>query len=181
MTLAEIEALPVQSLVHPDGAHCYLWVTNNFLPAGLKCLETWGFQYVTCVTWLKDRKGLGQYYRGITEHCLFGRTKKCLPYKLDNGKRCQGVTGFFEAKREHSVKPAKMREMIELVSYEPRIELFARQRYPGWDAWGNEVDEQIEILHGDRMPAHGLQAPPVSAEISPAENGCYHCGYGGNV
>lgn len=114
-------------------------MTNNFLRAGLECLTAWGFEYITAVTWMKDRAGLGQYYRGLTEHCLFGATHKRLPYKMEAGRRCQGVTGFYEAKREHSRKPEKMRQMIELVSYAPRIELFARERYPGWDAWGNEI------------------------------------------
>lgn len=86
----------------------------------------------------KDRFGLGQYYRGITEHCLFASTKKRLPYKVIDGKRAQGVTGFCEAKTIHSRKPRKMREMIERVSYAPRIELFAREHFDGWDCWGNE-------------------------------------------
>lgn len=89
---------------------------------------------------MKDKIGLGQYYRGLTEHCLFCRTKKILPYKIDeNGKRCQGVSGFMAAKEEHSKKPEIMRQMIEKVSYEPRIELFARDYHDGWDVWGNEV------------------------------------------
>lgn len=62
-----------------------------------------------------------------------------LPYKIKNGKRQQGVTGFFEHKTFHSCKPIKMCEMIETVSYEPRIELFARSDRPGWDTWGSEV------------------------------------------
>ncbi len=92
------------------------------------------------ITWLKDRQGLGQYYRGLTEHCIFARTKRKLPYKLLHDKRQQGVTGFFAPKGAHSVKPAEMRRMIERVSYAPRIELFAREPHEGWDAWGNEVE-----------------------------------------
>lgn len=67
--------------------------------------------------------------------------KKRLPYKVIDGKRQQGVTGFYEPKRDHSRKPDKMREMIERVSYAPRIELFARAKTAGWDVWGNEVDD----------------------------------------
>ncbi len=140
MTVEQIKALPVGDLAdRGGGTHVYLWTTNNFLRAGLECLEAWGFEYITTITWLKDRQGLGQYYRGMTEHCLFGATKKRPPYKLEDGRRCQGVTGFFEPKREHSRKPEIMRQMIERVSYPPRIELFAREVYPGWDAWGKEV------------------------------------------
>jgi N6-adenosine-specific RNA methylase IME4 len=141
MSVKDIKALPVGELADPEGCHIYLWVTNNFLQAGLDCLKAWGFEYVTTITWMKDRQGLGQYYRGLTEHCLFGTTKKRLPYKVIDGKRCQGVTGFIEPKRKHSQKPEKMRAMIETVSYAPRIELFAREKFQGWDGWGNEYEE----------------------------------------
>ena len=139
MKLSEIGALPIKQLADEGGCHIYMWVTNNFLEKGIDLLKQWGFQYITTITWQKDRMGLGQYYRGLTEHCLFATTKKRLPYKVINGKRAQGVTGFCEPKTIHSRKPKKMREMIELVSYEPRIELFARQQFQGWDCWGNEV------------------------------------------
>lgn len=141
MSVKEIERLPVRNLADPNGCHIYLWTTNNYLPEAIKLLDTWGFEYVTTITWMKDRFGLGQYYRGITEHCLFGTTKKRLPYKMLDGKRAQGMTGFIEPKTVHSRKPAKMREMIERVSYEPRIELFARERFAGWDCFGNEAPE----------------------------------------
>ena len=71
--------------------------------------------------------------------------KKKLPYKLEEGKRMQGVTGFVEPKREHSRKPETMRKMIERVSYAPRIELFARRTAPGWKVWGNEAPEEQEV------------------------------------
>lgn len=64
----------------------------------LKVVEAWGFEYMTIITWMKDRQGLGQYYRGLTEHCIFARTKRKLPYKLEDGKRQQGVSGFCAAK-----------------------------------------------------------------------------------
>ena len=150
MTTKEIMELPVkEKLVDlENGCHLYLWTTNNFLPDAFKVMEAWGFKYVTMITWMKDKIGLGQYYRGLTEHCLFGRTKKILPYKLDdNGKRCQGQTGFYAPKTIHSQKPEEMRQMIEKVSYTPRIELFAREPHEGWDVWGNEVDG-IDWLNG---------------------------------
>ena len=144
MKIDEIKALPVPKLVDEDGCHLYMWVTNNFLIKAIEILKEWGFDYITLITWNKDRIGLGQYYRGITEHCIFASTKKRLPYKYElqidgRTKRCQGVTGFYEAKTIHSRKPKAMREMIERVSYAPRIELFARQYVDGWDCWGNEV------------------------------------------
>jgi len=146
MKTAEIMALPVNELIGDD-AHLYLWVTNNFLPDGLQVMAAWGFKYVSLITWLKDgQAGLGQYYRGLTEHCLFGR-KGSLPYKVVDGKRQQGVTGFIAQRGKHSEKPALMRLMIEKVSYPPYVELFARQAVdrPGWDVWGNEVDSSIDF------------------------------------
>lgn len=140
MKTRDIAAMPVRDLIHPDGCHLYLWTTNNFLPDALEVVQAWGFAYVTMITWLKDRQGVGQYYRGITEHCIFARTPTRLPYKLLDGKRQQGTTGFFAPKGLHSVKPEQMRQMIERVSYAPRIELFARAPHEGWDVWGNEVD-----------------------------------------
>lgn len=143
MSVREIKTLPIQGLVHPDGCHLYLWVTNNYLQAGLDCIRAWGFEYKTIITWMKDRKGLGQYYRGLTENCLFATTPQKLPYKLtEGGKRCQGVTGFYEPRTVHSRKPGEMRRMIEIVSYAPRIEIFARESFPGWEAWGNQVDNE---------------------------------------
>ena len=137
MKTKDIAELPVQSIADTN-CHLYLWTTNTFLPDALKVMEIWGFNYKTMITWNKDRIGLGQYFRGLTEHCLFG-VKGALPYKIANGKRCQGRTGFYAPKTKHSEKPIEMRQMIELVSYEPRIELFARQHVDGWDCWGNEV------------------------------------------
>ena len=139
MKTKEIIALaPMVQDLAEDNAHLYLWTTNNFLRDALEVMDAWGFRYVTTITWMKDRIGLGQYFRGLTEHCLFGIRGK-LPYKVIDGKRQQGKTGFFEEKREHSRKPVQMREMIEKVSYPPFIELFARERFDGWDAWGNEI------------------------------------------
>lgn len=139
MKTAEIAKLPIKKIADENGCHLYMWVTNNFIQDGFMLLKEWGFEYITLITWNKDRIGIGQYYRGLTEHCIFASTVKRLPYKVAEGKRCQGVTGFYEAKTIHSRKPRKMREMIERVSYEPRIELFAREYVDGWDCWGNEV------------------------------------------
>lgn len=149
MKTKDIMNLPVKQLIDPEGCHLYLWTTNNFLPDALKVVTAWGFDYVTLITWMKDRQGLGQYYRGITEHCIFASTKNRLPYKLINNTRQQGLTGFYAPKGEHSQKPEMMRVMIEKVSYAPRIELFAREPHEGWDVWGNEVE-----CDGLWIPAH---------------------------
>lgn len=108
-----------------DNAHLYLWVTNNFLPDGLEVMKQWGFSYKTMITWVKDRIGLGQYFRGITEHCLFG-TRGSLPYRIVDGKKQQGMTLVTAPRTIHSKKPEQMYGLIETVSYPPYLELFAR-------------------------------------------------------
>ncbi len=138
MKTEEIAALPVSRLISSDGCHLYVWATNNHLLDAFEVVRAWGFRYVTMITWGKDRIGLGQYFRGKTEHCIFAVNGN-LPYKIIDGKRQQGETLIIAPRKEHSRKPEEMRQMIERVSYEPRIELFARRPASGWDCWGNEV------------------------------------------
>ena len=71
MKTVDICRLPVWR-ISEDNCHLYLWATNNFLPDGLKVMDAWGFRYVTMITWMKSWISLGQYFRGMTEHCLFG-------------------------------------------------------------------------------------------------------------
>ena len=143
MPTKDIMSLDVPS-ISQDNAHLYLWVTNNFLVDGLKVIDAWGFRYVTMITWVKDRIGLGQYFRGITEHCLFA-VRGTVPYKIIDGKRQQGVTCIHSPKTCHSSKPEEMRSMIEKVSTGNKIELFAREKHDGWDAWGNQISGNIEL------------------------------------
>lgn len=137
-----------------------MWITNNHLPDGLRVIEAWGFRYITLITWFKDKVGLGQYFRGQTEHVMFA-VRGMLPYKVDeNGKRCQGATGFYDIRTEHSRKPETMRQMIERVSATPerkKIELFARTQTEGWFCWGNETDK---FSGGEITP--GLRCCPSS-------------------
>jgi len=140
MKTADIMALPVQRLIHSDGCHLYLWVTNNHLRDGLVVMEKYGFEFKSIITWHKRNSyGLGQYFRGCTEHVLFGVTPKRLPYKVESGKRQQGVTGFIADRRAHSRKPEELRRMVERVSYPPYCELFAREQHDGWACIGNKI------------------------------------------
>ncbi len=122
-----------------DNSHLYLWATNNYLPQALKVMATWGFTYKTMITWAKDGIGLGQYFRGRTEHCLFG-VRGNLHYNIEDGKRQQGETLIVSNRGRHSEKPEAMRAMIERVSYPPYMELFCRgiPRF-GWVGWGDET------------------------------------------
>lgn len=127
-----------------DNAHLYMWVTNNYLKDGLEVMEKLGFRYVTNVVWVKDRFGLGQYFRGQHELCLFG-VKGKLPYKppADPTKKRNCLPSVINAKRrEHSQKPDEMYDYVEKNSYGPYLEVFARRRRPGWDVMGNEAPEE---------------------------------------
>ena len=140
MTIKEIKALPVAELAE-DNCHLYLWTTNNYLPSALEVMKAWGFTYKTAITWGKDKIGLGQYFRGQTEHCLFG-VRGNLPYKIESGKRQQGTTLLLAPRTIHSKKPDEMRTMVERVSYPPFVELFARQSVGGWDSFGNQIENE---------------------------------------
>lgn len=151
MTIKEIISLPVKDLAAPD-SHLYLWVTNNYLPEGLIVMQAWGFRYITMITWAKvdnagrGQIGLGQYFRGMTEHCLFG-VRGETEYKVEHGtgKRLQGRTLIQVPKGRHSEKPEELRHMAVKVSHAPRVELFARETFPGWDRFGNEVKSNVEL------------------------------------
>lgn len=146
MTLAEISELPVASLVL-EPAHLYLWVPNALLPEGLRVLAAWGFSYKTNLVWRKIRKdggsdgrGVGFYFRNVTELALFGvrgKNARTLP-----PGRSQ-VNVIETRKREHSRKPDELYELIEACSPGPYLELFARGRRRGWETWG----EQSEHYH----------------------------------
>lgn len=126
--------------ISPDenGCHLYLWVTNNFLPDGLRVMKELGFRYITNIVWVKDRIGLGQYFRGLHELNLFGVMGKLMT-------KVKLPTVIFEKKRKHSQKPRKMYELIEKASYPPRLELFAREKYEGWNVWGDEPSTSIQM------------------------------------
>lgn len=117
-----------------ESAHCYLWVTNNFLRDGLMVLESIGFRYVTNLVWVKPNFGLGRYFRGQHELCLFGVRGRFIPTRTNNTP-----TVIHALRRRHSQKPSEFYGLIEQNSPGPRAELFARSTRPGWDSWGNEV------------------------------------------
>jgi N6-adenosine-specific RNA methylase IME4 len=132
MPVDEICALPVERLAAHD-AHLWLWTTNGAIPAALRVIEAWGFSYRSCLTWAKPKLGLGIYLRNASEQLLFATCGRA-PIQF----RAQ-PTWLFAPVQEHSRKPGEAYEVIERCSPGPRLELFARRRRPGWDAWGNEL------------------------------------------
>lgn len=117
----------------PSGAHLYLWVTNNHLPEGLELMKRLGFRYVTNLCWAKPSFGLGRYFRGQHELCLFGVTGN---FMQPADRRLS--TLVHAPKRAHSEKPIEVIRHIEVASIPPRLELFATRARPGWTCWGRD-------------------------------------------
>jgi N6-adenosine-specific RNA methylase IME4 len=148
MALDEIKALPIPGLA-ADQSHLYLWVPNALLPDGLAVMAAWGFTYKTNIIWYKvrqdggpDGRGVGFYFRNVTEMLLFGirgsmRTREA-------GRR--QVNLIPTLKQKHSRKPEAFYDLIEACSPGPYLELFARYLRPEWSQWG----DQLGILPDDR-------------------------------
>src|SRR5258706_1723099 len=144
MTLDEIAKLPISDFAEPT-AHLYLWCPNALLPEGLAVMKAWGFNYKSNIVWHKVRKdggsdgrGVGFYFRNVTELILFGvRGKNART--LAPGRRQVNLLGT--RKREHSRKPDEQYDIIEACSRGPFLELFARGTRKGWATWGNQADD----------------------------------------
>jgi N6-adenosine-specific RNA methylase IME4 len=143
MNLAEIVALPVAEITKPT-AHLYLWVPNALLPDGLAVMKAWGFTYKSNLVWHKVRKdggsdgrGVGFYFRNVTELILFGvRGKNARTLAPGRSQ----VNLLATRKREHSRKPDEQYAIIEACSNGPFLELFARGTRKNWANWGNQAD-----------------------------------------
>ena len=147
LDLPEICALPVAKVLAPV-AHLYLWVPNALLPEGLMVMAAWGFTYKSNIVWHKIRKdggsdgrGVGFYFRNVTENLLFG-TKGKNARTLEAGRRQVNLVAT--RKREHSRKPDEIYPIIEACSPAPRLELFARGIREGWTSWGNQAAPDYE-------------------------------------
>jgi len=156
MDLQEIAQLPVGRLA-ADDSHLYLWVPNALLREGLEVMEAWGFVYKTHLVWYKvrrdggpDGRGVGFYFRNVTEMVLFGvrgNLRTLAPGRTQ-------VNLFATRKREHSRKPDEIYGIVEACSPGPYLELFARFRRPGWKQWGNEDVEENTTLGVARRNGH---------------------------
>jgi N6-adenosine-specific RNA methylase IME4 len=143
MQLQDIMDLPLGKLMAPT-AHLYLWCPNALLPDGLAVMQAWGFTYKSNLVWHKVRKdggsdgrGVGFYFRNVTELILFGvRGKNART--LSPGR--SQVNFLATRKREHSRKPDEQYELIEACSSGPYLELFARGMRQSWTVWGNQAD-----------------------------------------
>jgi N6-adenosine-specific RNA methylase IME4 len=142
MTVEEICALPVDQISEKN-CILFLWATAPKLPEALQVMKAWGFTYLTNSVWNKKKLGMGYYWRGIHEHLLVGRKGKVPP--PPPSARIPSI--FEEPRTRHSRKPDCARTMIEnMYPDATKIELFARQKPEGWDVWGNEVTNSIELV-----------------------------------
>lgn len=144
MKLQEIKDLPVEAIAE-DRAHLYLWVPNALLAEGMQVMENWGFKYKTNLIWYKirkdggpDRRGVGFYFRNVTEMVLFGVRGKNIR-TLQPGRSQENIIS--SRKREHSRKPDEQYDLIESCSWGPFFELFGRGTRKGWTTWGNQAEE----------------------------------------
>ena len=144
LTVEEIKALPVSEAAG-EVCHLYLWVPNALLPLGIEVMQAWGFQYKSNIVWHKIRKdggsdgrGVGFYFRNVTELMLFG-TRGKNARTLQPGRT--QVNYLSSRKREHSRKPDEQYPILEACSRGPYLELFARGERESWAGWGNQADD----------------------------------------
>jgi len=147
LTFEQIKNLPVPEAAE-EVCHLYLWVPNALLPCGIGVMDAWGFRYKSNIVWHKVRKdggsdgrGVGFYFRNVTELMLFGvRGKNARTLKPGRTQ----VNYLCSRKREHSRKPDEQYAIIETCSRGPYLEMFARGEREGWVCWGNQADEYYQ-------------------------------------
>jgi N6-adenosine-specific RNA methylase IME4 len=146
MKTEEILSLPVADLCDKSGCVLWLWFTNNHMIEAARCLEQWGFDLKTILTWEKVTKdgtkthlGTGHWLRNCTEHCALavrGNVKAFSGQTLTNES-----TILHSPRREHSRKPEQFFELVEKLCPDmTKLEMFARSSRVGWDCWGWEAD-----------------------------------------
>ena len=143
LSFDEIYSIPVNEIA-ADKSHLYLWVPNALIEYGFEAMKRWGFQYKTNIVWYKIRKdggpdgrGVGFYFRNVTELVLFGIKGKLRTFQPGRSQ----VNIISSKKREHSKKPDELYKIIENCSPGPYLELFARGARENWTVWGNESQE----------------------------------------
>lgn len=138
MRLTDIAALPIHDIADPAGCHLYCWSINSFMPHAYWLMQHWGFKYMDTLTWVKP-SGVGHWWISRTQHMLFGYIGK-LSMQTKHLPNVFGAPAI-----QHSAKPEISYEIIEQVSFSPRIEIFAREPRDGWHVWGNEVNSDIRL------------------------------------
>ena len=132
MDLEAIKALPVAALAHED-CIVWLWTTNAFMREAFECLDAWGFEVKTILTWVKDKMGLGDWLRGRTEHCLMAVRGKPLVTLTNQTTALEAPAG------KHSAKPDEFYSLVETLCLGNKLEMFARGKRGEWSVWGAEA------------------------------------------
>ena len=147
MDYKKIAKLPIEDLAD-DNCILFMWATYPNLIEAMYTIDAWGFTYKTIgFNWVKTNKnngkpffGIGYYTKSNSECCLIGVKGK--PKVIDNTVSQIVMT----PRREHSRKPKEVKDnIVKLMGDLPRIELFAREKTKGWDSWGNEIKNDIEL------------------------------------
>jgi N6-adenosine-specific RNA methylase IME4 len=155
MSPAQIAALPVGELAHPDGCRLILWVPFRSLHQALPVIASWGFKFCTARPWLKlwpSEDGLILYPDSFAEGTGYevkNRSELQIIAKRGRPQRLKGtlLRGHIVARRrEHSRKPDCVRDELVQLFKGPRCELFARSHHPGFESWGDQVD----LFDGDQ-------------------------------
>lgn len=143
MSLEEIRSLPIANLADPDGCHVYLWATNRYLRDAFTVLDAWGVRFGQLLVWAKTPMGLGPggTFAQSSEYVLFGRRGSLRHLQRMNST----WFNWPRMDRQHSRKPEGFLDIVEMVSPGPRLEMFARRNRLGWDTWGNECFEHVEL------------------------------------
>jgi N6-adenosine-specific RNA methylase IME4 len=159
MTTQEI--IDMKEILNPiiakDFCHLWLWTTNPHLPEAFEVMKEWGFTYKSMVTWVKPQMGLGIWLRSVTEHLLFG---------VIGNKRVQlrkVTTAIFADRTKYCKKPEKAYEIIETLSFPPRLEIFAVQKREGWTSMIKDIKSDKNI--GEAVPIKPRQILIPESEL----------------
>ena len=138
MTAEQIAAMPVQAIAAKDSV-LFLWATVPLLPEAFGVMAAWGYKYKTMLTWDKENgKGMGYWFRGVTEHCLLGVRGNLKAFRSPVKNLIRNKVG------RHSAKPQQIHDIIESVTPDmERVELFSRLHRTGWTVWGNQVERDL--------------------------------------
>lgn len=144
LSLEQIKNIPIKEIAAKNSV-VYLWATVPLLPEAFEVLKAWKYQYKTSIFWRKIMSlGMGFWYRGQVEVLLLGIKGNVKAFRIQEPNIIQAKV------LRHSEKPIEFRQLIERsitkMPDQNKIELFAREKFPGWDSWGNEIDSDIDFV-----------------------------------
>jgi len=139
MTTDAICDLPVADLADDD-AYLWCWGINSMMEDAYRVVRAWGFAPISVVTWCKKQPGVGVYVRNNTEHAILAKRGKP-PVTV----KAAPATWFIWPRAEHSRKPDGFMDLVESITPGPYLELFSRRQRLGWDTWGNQALEHVDM------------------------------------